>query len=848
MRRSAKVRAPVTLLGFVALAGAAAACHGSTPAPTSAGPDTASAEIRQTFQFSVADSDVDTRFVTRDHFMAALEMQLSGEAFAETMVWPDVAPNGRVLSGYSRDHLPPNLYFPPQLNPPGTIPAQAIGLVDLVGFSSGIESYEYSKQPMNNVNLESGAGTSLLFGPLVNPDGKTGAAAVAAEREWVQTLGTASNGISRFIHAETTDPSWVAVDGQVDGKADPNPLGWVGIWPTLQPFASFDPAIHASSSVAEHCSISSDDNPGALGSVQSNDYECDYTLLHLPDRDAQVQKTIDPGSTGWAAWKASLWVLNYLQVMHDSQENPIGTVPETELALVGTPGNTILGNGGTCGDDPCPALPGTFLGSSDIEGFQAGMFINMENNQTEQWLKELATKDGTTWSGFPSLMAALSYSTSSPLQWFPGNVGITEANDPSGFPRPTGYTILSADSHLLDLAGMLGAYSSMYALTDHANAQTGGSQPALAYFDGSPFADDDQLADGQPTTHDRMLSMMRVLVVNMSRIHWNASSGFFVDDAAFQGGEFVQGSISSPDVAAYALLSLRTARRALDSVLTLYTNTTPDIHGAPTILDSLPSVNGQPFGAALDGLILSLSNVFYEHFTLPSGAAYAAWNVASGQPTDAATSLDAHTAALRGLLVAYLATGDTKFRDRALAVFERLESSFYDASARVYRPTIGDASTRITFTPRRFGLLQGSLRDVYELIAVNAGYGSLATEVLDHVARSNKLVLNGWDDRDEDQQVNWPTECVRYGTHFDGPGSNQTLDAGGEGHVLPLGGLEMAERTLTGECGSYDDVPTNQARVITTDRDRDCVPEISAAGLPAALANSITFTLRPYPQ
>jgi hypothetical protein len=34
--------------------------------------------------------------------------------------------------------------------------------------------------------------------------------------------------------------------------------------------------------------------------------------------------------------------------------------------------------------------------------------------------------------------------------------------------------------------------------------------------------------------------------------------------------------------------------------------------------------------------------------------------------------------------------------------------------------------------------------------------------------------------------------------------------------------------------------------VITTDRENDCVPEISAAGLPAALANSITFTLSPY--
>src|ERR1700722_3877793 len=472
-RNQGRPKWPLYLLAYVAVAGAA--CHGS-PRPTGGGSSPLSGGVPQTFPLSVADPDGDTRFGTRDHFIAALEMQLSGEPFASSMVWIPFAPQGRDLSLYSRDHIPPNLYFTtdPAINPPGTAPTNQQGVVDVPGFSSGVESYEYSKQPMNNVNLESGAGTSLLFGPLVNPEAKTGAQALALEREWVQTLGIASNGISRFVHSETVAP--LLMNGSRRWPTGKNPLGWPGIWPTLQTFSSFDPPIsNATSSVAEECSISPDDDPGAVGAVNCDDYECDYTNLNLPNRESQVTKTIDPGSTGWAAWKASLWVLNYLQVMHDSQENPITSVPEDQLALVGTPGNAVLGSDGAGN----PALPGAFLGSSDIEGFQAGMFINMQNNQTEQWLGQLSTKDGTTWAGFPSIMAALSYSTSSPLQWFPGSVGVTEdTSDPSGFPRPTSYTILSSDSHLLDLAGMLGAYSSMYALTDHANAQTGGSQPA----------------------------------------------------------------------------------------------------------------------------------------------------------------------------------------------------------------------------------------------------------------------------------------------------------------------------------------------------------------------------------
>ena len=84
------------------------------------------------------------------------------------------------------------------------------------------------------------------------------------------------------------------------------------------------------------------------------------------------------------------------------------------------------------------------------------------------------------------------------------------------------------------------------------------------------------------------------------------------------------------------------------------------------------------------------------------------------------------------------------------------------------------------------------------------------------VGRLNKLVLNGWDDRDEDRLVTWPDECVNV--------------QGG----IPRGGLQMAERTLTGELGS-------SAGANTADREHDCVPEIDDAHLPSALANAITF-------
>jgi hypothetical protein len=812
MRRPTRV----ALLASLAAGSLAAASCTTKGATTSTGNGTLSAiasqsTVLQTLQLNV--SAVDTTFVTRDHFVASVEMQISGEPFAEAM--------GRDLSGYSRDFMcqtcpcQASLYYDPALN--DGVAGGPNWRVDLAGFATAVESYEYSKQPMNNIAFESGAGTSLAFGPVLNPTGATGAAALSGLRAWVQRI---------IVEANTTARSASPV------VTPNNPLGWPGFWPTLQPFTRWDPSINASSANADAdgvlCTISSDDDPGASGALDCNEYECDYTSLHLPNRSSQVTMAIGPGATGWAGWKEALWTLNYLQAMHDANENAVDTVPDDQLALVGTAGNTVLGSGGV--------VPGTYLGSSDIEGFQAATFLQIADNQAQQWLTSLATTDGSTLGGFASIADALAYSDESPLTWFPGTIAVTEADDASGFPRPSAYSITSPDSDLLDLAGLLGAMSSMYSLTDQSNTQVGGSQPALVYFDGDPFPVQNQTPTGAATLHDRTLAMMRVLVVNMLRLHVDPTTGLFVDDVTLTGGKVSRGATLSTDAAAYALLALRTARRALDSVLALYSNTKPDAEGIPSPLDSFPEVQGQAFGARLDALIDAEAAVFYDQLTTADGVAYGGWDLATASPTDTGDTLDGHAAAIRGLLVAYLATGQTKYRDRATAVFDRLESAFYDPNARVYRTTAGDTSSTLTYTPRLFGIVEGALRDTYEVVALLPGNSAMASLIEDRVGRFIKLVLNGWDDRDQDESVEWPSECA----------STTTLPDGG---ILVHGGLQMAERVLSGESGSVADKPTADggARVITTDREHDCVPEISAVGLPSALANSVTFTLSPNP-
>ena len=759
---------------------ALAACHTATFVAADAGSDAAidAAGPAPTITSTVAS----TRFVTREHMLAAAEMQISGEPLATAM--------GRQLAGYSRDILPTNIY----------VESPGLYWIDLPGFSSAVESYEYSKQPMNGLAFEFGAGTSLVFGPLVNPGGATGAAAIATLAPTLLHAADESN----------ASGTWVFPTEQ---------LGWPGIWPVAHVFASFDPATAPTSTVDRMCQIASDDSPNEVGeNLIVADYECDASTLHLLNRASQIDPTITVGSDGFSTWKSGLWVMNYLEIMHDSTGNAVASVDEMDLPVVGTPGNTIVGVDAS----GAPTAPGTYLGSSQIEGFQAATLLVEADNRAEDWLHHFATSDGATLTGFATTSAALAYGYTSPLTWFP-SIAVSEAADASGFPQPS-YALASADSELLDALGLVLGYATTYALTDTANRDVGGAQTARAYFDGDPFPSDDQLADGEATLHDRALAILRVALVNLDRLHADPATGVLVDHVAMAGAAPTRGSTVSTTSVAYAVIGLRTALRSLGSQLELYSNNTPDTAIRSTPLDvaplNFPDNPSLAIADRVDQLLRAQADLLLDHLTDPTGRAWSGWNVAAGAPVDDSDTLDAHTAAIRGLFAAYLATGDVRYRDRAIAVFDRVETVFYDPAARIYSASAAPVDD-VEFTPVRFALLQSAMRDLYELVASRPGQEALEPVMEDRLARLDKLVLNGWDDRDLDKQVAWPSECTNV---IDG---------------LPRGGLQMAERALTGELGRLKD--QGGGGPPTSDREHDCVPEIDDAQLPAALADSITF-------
>jgi hypothetical protein len=178
--------------------------------------------------------------------------------------------------------------------------------------------------------------------------------------------------------------------------------------------------------------------------------------------------------------------------------------------------------------------------------------------------------------------------------------------------------------------------------------------------------------------------------------------------------------------------------------------------------------------------------------------------------------VDAQAAAVRGLLEAYLITSRVDYRLRAQQAYAMLEQRFFHPGLRVYRPVPGEEQVFV-FTPSRLGILQSALRETYVQIAARPGQDALRFEIETRLGRLNKLVLNGWDDRNANSKVDYPDECMRV---VDG---------------VPRSGLQMGERALTGELGANH-------QVLVFEFDHDCVPNLAYVNLPAALASELRLT------
>ncbi len=745
---------------------------------------------------------VSKTFNVAEHMRASIEMQLSGEPFAQLL--------GYNLMGFDR-----TLALTDQYSPVG-----GAWITDPLGYALAVESYEYSKQPMNNLSFESGAGLSLAFGLLLNPNQEIGDAGYILLVNRFQQFAAESNSGGPFGQNLIVSPP--------PGNNGLNPYGWPAVWPQFAEFSSFDPTIYANPGPVNTCTFGG--NTGSLGYGSTfnpfltylANYECDYSSLNLGrQRAAQVDYTLAPDAMGYVVWKQGLWTINYWQSLQDSAGHGITSVQPADLAQVGQPGNTVVGS------YPDPSDPtgvrmllgdaGTYLGDIPMEGWQGLTMMEEIDNKAAFLLSAMLTADGATLQGATSILSAIDYAYDSPLLFFPAAVTVVETPQTPipvlairYFPQPTSFSIQDGSSHLSALSGLIGGFAEAFAFTDRNNSQVGGSLPFEATFDGDPFPEDDGLPDGEATLHDRALGVLKIALVDLDRLHFDPTNQVLVDTATVTGGVITRGTTVSTVELTESILALRNAFRSLNGSLQLYSNDTPDSQGASAALDTA-ALTGASFSGTLQSHLIALitneADFLVSHLLSPSGAVMNAYDLAGNTADVSPTSLETEAAAIRGLLEAYLATSNEKYVTAATSVYGDLQQRFWMTDLMCFRTTAG-VDDLLQYTPIRFGLLEAALRQYYKLVASTPSRRAEGVALLQQLKRTFKLVVNGWNDQNQNDQVDYPQECTGAG-------------------------LEMGERVLTGELGHRAD---------QGDRDHDCVKEISFVTAPAALGAELDLS------
>ena len=729
---------------------------------------------------------------------AAGEMQISGEPFAQHFA-------GRNLGNYDRTALPTDQYI---VQTGGDAPTS---LTDLFGFSTAVESYEYSKYHMNMISQETGAGLSLANGPVMLAR-ETGATRLDKLRAHAARL---------FITAGTDVAGYAVLPAPASNNQ--NYLGFSGLWPVFAPFKSFDSTLQPHHEAVQSCTFA-----GGYGGIPTlgatlPEYECAYNSLHLGTtsgadpaldlayRRTAVESVLVPAVLGFATWKQALWSIDFTSRLHDAKSNPVNDVAVADRPKVGSAGNLIVAT------DPAGAARGTYIGSTALEGMWGMMMLSEMENSAELAISQLTTTDGTTLGGFATRADAVAYDYTSPLRWFPAAVTVTE-DLAVPYPAVTSYAIADAGSRSVDLAALLLGNAMFFGMTDARNAALGGQLGLTLTFDGAPFPADDGAAGFEDTAHDRALAVLRVAFVDLDRMHADPALGVVMDSATVTAGVVTRGTTVTTTALSHVIIGLRQTLLSLNAAITQYGASDPDpAIDAKGILNAFaihPAQGGTPqFSSRVRQVFATNAAFVRDVLTKPDGSVANGATLAGGQFTadPAATTLEAQAAAVRALIEGFLVTGDPTFRDRARVVSTKLLTAFYSTPGLLFRGVLGGPD-QVHMTPERFGWLQSALRETHKVVHLT-GDPLLDRSALEpRIARVNKLFLNGWDDLNGDGVVDVNGECL---------GAR----------------MQLAEQSLTGELGR-DDVGRS-----TSDRDKDCVPEIDDAQRASVLAAEVLFHL-----
>lgn len=412
-------------------------------------------------------------YYTAEQMLLANEINESGEPFAEAL-------------GYNLDDLDPFV-----LNVP-----------DSISYTTGIESYEYSRYQLGTIISRSGMGLHMMWAPII--------------------MQMAAMEPSGFDGSFTGTPNGFNEDDELvknimhfsmlSNHAPPgNP------WPQFAEFISGNPNL-----------------PQPIDPV--NFIWNDFSTLRW-DR-SQMDKTLNLAAMGQSLMKQYLWAQDMLSAYHDSLDNGIDPAPGVSPDSTGSPNFDPFNN--------------IYFGGDALDGF-VGLVLTAEGINKVKFVISSLAYDGN------SLVAVdpATYDPANGIKYFPHKIAVTESSvHPALPPKASSFSVTDPASDLTDQISFLWGTLSFTNMMDPNNS----SSPAhLAYhqvFDGDPFPAP-MVQTGVPGPFDLMKGTSKVIFLNLMNMHYHASEGTFVDHSELVGGVAQPGNQVSTFNGGYTLVSLK---------------------------------------------------------------------------------------------------------------------------------------------------------------------------------------------------------------------------------------------------------------------------------------------------
>jgi hypothetical protein len=169
--------------------------------------------------------------------------------------------------------------------------------------------------------------------------------------------------------------------------------------------------------------------------------------------------------------------------------------------------------------------------------------------------------------------------------------------------------------------------------------------------------------------------------MNILAMHFNESEGTFVDVANLSSGTVQQENTISTFNAGYSLAILKQV---------------------------VEEFEGMALSTSVKNALTAQANFIVNNLYDGNGRFYNSYEIGTGAD-NSSTTVEAQSAAIRGLIAAYEVTGDESFKNAASAGYDYLIDNFYNPAQNAFRTTDGVNSA--LYTPLNFAAISGALRE-----------------------------------------------------------------------------------------------------------------------------------------